>query len=102
VNTGPFPQEPEESLIKKIYAAVFTVALLAVLGGGCSVWAGQSAIARAEYEAREQARGHPMTEHKSLFRIYHTLGITDWRWQFGIGAALGAAGGIIWLWRSKD
>jgi hypothetical protein len=93
--------EPEDTPFQKLYASVFLVVLLAALGGGLCLWIAQSEIARADSDARKEARGEsvPYRERENSVRIFYLLGIRDRRLQFGIGATIGA--GIAMLWNRR-
>ena len=99
VSQQPDSKEPHDSLFDKVYAAVFLTVLLAALGGGLCVWGAQSAIASQEYY-RRTGWVEPRRERDNLFKIFYTLGITDWRAQFGIGAAVGAGCAVLYLKKS--
>jgi hypothetical protein len=99
----PQPKEAEDTPFQKIYGSVFLVILLAALGGALCLWIAQSEIARADSDARREARGEvvPYRERESLVRIFYWLGIRDWRLQFGIGAAIGTGIAMLWIRRSN-
>src|SRR5262245_44528230 len=80
------PEEKEDSLFNRVYAAIFTVLLLAMLGGIFVAWGGQSALARK----KRQERGEYLStnERRNDMIVLYYLGITDWRLQFAIGAAI--------------
>jgi hypothetical protein len=89
--------------LQRIYASVFLVGLLAALGGGLCLWIAQSEIARADSDARKEARGEwvPYRKRESSVRIFYLLGIKDWKLQFGIGAGVGSAIALLWIRRSN-
>jgi hypothetical protein len=89
------PEEKEDSLFNRVYASIFIVLLLGLLGGIFVAWGGQSAMhtqkrrERGEYVSR---RDRP----NDLIYLYY-LGITDWRLQFALGAAIGAGSGLFYV-----
>jgi hypothetical protein len=92
-------EEKEDNAFDRAYASVFIVLLLAVLGGIFVAWAGQSAMIRqkrlesGEYLTRwERRRNRP-----NDMTVLYYLGITDWRVQFAIGAAIGAGSGLLYV-----
>ena len=92
------PQEKEDSLFNRIYASVFTVVLLATLGGIFVAWTGQAALARQ----KQRERGEYLSRNNrpnDMIVLYY-LGITDWRTQFAIGAAIGAGSGLLYVRRN--
>jgi hypothetical protein len=99
----PQPVERGDTPFQRVYAAAFLVVLLATLGGGLCLWIAQSEIARADSDARKEARGEsvPYGESANSIRIFYLLGIRDWKLQFGIGAAIGAGIAMLWIRRSN-
>jgi hypothetical protein len=96
----PDPDEPPDSLFQKVYSAVFFTVLMAVLSGGFCAWLAQSAMARLDYDLRRASSGG--FEHEdNVFELFYNCGITDWRAQFGIGAAIGAGCAVIHLVRKN-
>ncbi len=91
-----------EGRFQRIYAAVFLTVLLAALGGGLCVWGAKSAIASEESYLRRDGVLHDKSRDTGLFRIFYVLGIRDWRAQFGIGAAVGAGGALLFLKKYRD
>jgi hypothetical protein len=92
------PEPAPASFFDRVYASLFIVVLLAILGGMFVTWAAQSAmyrqksIERGEYVRRDQ-RPREMV-------VFYFLGITDWRLQFAIGAGIGAASGLLYVRRN--
>jgi hypothetical protein len=98
------PPEKEDSLFNRVFASVFIVLLLAVLGGIFVAWAGQSAM----YRKRQMERREPFSRYNrpnDMIALYY-LGIRDWRFQFAIGATIGAGCGLFYIrknisWKRK-
>ena len=98
------PLDKEDSLGNRVFASVFIVLLLAVLGGIFVSWAGQSAM----YRKRQIERREPFSRNdrpNDMIALYY-LGIRDWRIQFAIGATIGAGCGLFYVrknisWRRK-
>jgi hypothetical protein len=101
VSQQPDSGEPRDSLFQTVYAAVFLVILLASLCGGLCVWGAQSAVFQKKLNAQIEAHGgmphYDKRQYSNVFRIFYTLGITDWRAQFGIGAAVGAGSALVFM-----
>jgi len=97
----PDSKEPRDSFFNKVYPALFLTVGWAVLGGGFFVWAAQSAMARMNYDLHRASQVG--FHHKNnFFDLFYNCGITDWRAQFGIGAASGAGGAVRHLkWRNR-
>jgi B-box zinc finger len=100
VNLQPDSGEPRESIFDKVYAAVFLTVFMAVLGGGLSVWIIKQAVFGEEVDTRidtHMRRTHFVGARYYCVRLFSAMGITDWRAQFGIGAAIGAGSAVLFL-----
>jgi len=90
-----------KSLFDNVYAALFLMVLLAVLGGGFCAWLASSGRICWErqqdphYLNRDQYGG----QEESLYRVFHFFGIEDWRMHFAIGATVGVVCAVVWLKR---
>jgi hypothetical protein len=94
-----------ESLFDKVYAAVFIIVLLALLNGGISFWAISSAISNEEGSARSDAmqrRTHVIGTGYYCVKVFYALGLTDWKPQFGIGAAFGTVCALLYLGANRN
>ena len=98
VSLQPDSREDRDSGFQKVYAVVFLTVLLAVLGGGLCVWRAQWTITMQKDELQREKMGwHVEHKHSSPFNVFYDLGITDWRVQFGIGAAAGAGSALAFM-----
>jgi hypothetical protein len=96
----PHPKEAKETFFQRVYGSIFLVLLLAGLGGAVCVWMAKAQLAHLDYQDREyQDKGRKVPEYHRLFelRLFQRLGIRDWKLQFGIGAAVGAGGALLWI-----
>jgi hypothetical protein len=92
-----------KGLFDVMYAGVFLIVLLAVLGGGICAWLASSGRFNWELQLSEIRNGYYARRLDGLqddvYRIFQLLGIEDWRIQFTIGAAVGIGCAIVWLRR---
>jgi hypothetical protein len=87
------PPEKPDSLFNRIYASIFIVLLLGMLGGIFVVWGGQAALARKRrMDAGKWVGGRP-----NEFILLYYLHITDWRAQFALGAVIGMGSGLVYV-----
>ena len=99
------PPEKEESIFNRVYASVFIVLLLATLGGVFVTWGAQSAMHRQKRRERGEHLGS--SQRPGDMVVFYYLGITDWRIQFALGAAIGAGSGLFYVrknisWKKKS
>jgi hypothetical protein len=97
---GVEQKEKPERLFDKIYATVFIIVLVALLSGGASFWMISHSIFSEELSAQRDARDrrtHVIGTRYYAVKVYYALGITNWKPQFGIGAAIGAVCAVIYL-----
>jgi hypothetical protein len=95
------PEEKEDSPGNRLYASVFIVLLLAMLGGIFVLASGQLALIRQKRMERRMEHGEYVRRRDrpgGMIVLYY-LGITDWRKQFAIGAAIGAGSGWFYVRR---
>ena len=83
-------------LFDNLYASVFIIVLLAVIGGGSCAWL--AASGRFNWELQQSSVYYSRYgRFDGLF--FRCFGIEDWRIQFAIGATAGVACAAVWLWR---
>jgi hypothetical protein len=92
----PNSEDAPDTPFDKMFAKVFVVLLVVVLGGGVGgflfAFRGSIDMDRIDHppSSAYAPSSHSYRDPKvSIFRIFHDLGITDWRILFAIGAVLG-------------
>jgi hypothetical protein len=105
VSLQPDSGEARENMFQTVYAAIFLTVLLGLLGGGLSLWMIKHAIFAEELETRidaEMRRTHFIGRRYYCVKIFYALGITNWKPQFGIGAAVGAGSAMLFMAKCRS
>jgi predicted nucleic acid-binding Zn ribbon protein len=90
-----------KSLFDNVYAALFLMVLLAVLGGGfCAFLASSGRLHWELQQSRYYSRWDRFDGlQDNVYRLFHFFGIEDWRMHFAIGATVGVVCAVVWLKR---